>query len=84
MSKKQKLLEKLLQKPKDLRFSDLETILIYCGYELDRYNGSHAVFIKDGYPMLTIPRKDPVKSYLITQVLAAIEDIIEEKNEMEV
>lgn len=79
MSKKQKLLEKLLRKPKDLRFSELETILIFCGYVLDRYNGSHAVFIKDGYPMLTIPRKDPVKSYLINQVLTAIEDIIEEK-----
>lgn len=79
MSKKQKLLEKLLSKPKDLRFSELETILIFCGYELDRYNGSHAVFIKDGYPMLTIPRKDPVLSYLINQVLTAIEDIIEEK-----
>ena len=79
MSKKQKLCQKLLRKPKDLRFSELESILIFCGYKLDRYNGSHAVFIKDGYPMLTIPRKDPVKSYLINQVLTAIEDIIEEK-----
>ena len=79
MSKKQKLLKKLLRKPKDLRFLELETILVSCGYELDRYNGRHAVFIKDGYPMLTIPRKDPVKSYLIKQVLTAIEDIIEEE-----
>jgi len=79
VSKKQKLLERLLQNPKDLRFSELETILIFCGYVIDRYNGKHAIFIKDGYPVLTIPRTDPVKSYLIKQVLTAIEDIIEEK-----
>lgn len=79
MSKKQKLLERLLQKPKDLRFSELESVLLSYGYVLDRIKGSHAVFIKDGYPMLTIPRKDPVKSYLINQVLTAIEDLIDEK-----
>jgi predicted RNA binding protein YcfA (HicA-like mRNA interferase family) len=78
VSKTQKLCQKLLRKPKDLRFSELVTILNFCGYELDRTKGSHAIFIKDGYPILTIPRKDPVKSYLIKQVLTAIEDIIEE------
>jgi len=79
LSKKQKLLQKLLGKPKDLRFSELESVILWCGYTRDRTKGSHAIYIKDGYPMLTIPIKSPVLSYLIKQVLTAIEDLIDEK-----
>lgn len=78
MSRKEKLLRRLLGLPKDLRFDELEKILLWSGYTLDRTQGSHAMYVKAGYPTLTIPIKSPVKSYLIKQVLNAIEDDFEE------
>ncbi len=79
MSKKLKLLQRLLSEPKDLRFDELNRILELCGFEIDHMTGSHAIYTKPGCRSLTIPQKTPVKSYLIEQVLAAIEDCIDEQ-----
>ena len=78
MSKKQKLLQKLLRKPKDLRFEELERIIIMFGYRLDRSKGSHFSYLKDGRYPLVIPKHSPVKRNYINDVLNAIEDDIEE------
>ena len=77
MSRKEKRLKRLLGQPKNLRFAELERILLQVGYVRDRTRGSHAVYVKDGYPTLTIPVISPVKSYLVKQVLAAIEDLFD-------
>lgn len=79
MSRKEKLLRRLLDEPKDLRFEELEKIILWCGYVHDRTKGSHAHYSRDGYPPLTIPIKSPVKSYLIKQVLNTLEDDIEDR-----
>lgn len=63
------MLRRLLDLPKDLRFDELEKILLWSGYTLDRTRGSYAMYVKAGYPTLTIPISSPVKSYLIKQVL---------------
>ena len=78
MSKKQKLYQRLKDKPKNLRFAELEKIILDCGYVLDHTSGSHAIYTKPNSITLTIPRKTPVKSYLIYQVLNAIEDCLDE------
>lgn len=78
MSKKSKLFKRLLDKPKDLRFEELEKIILWCGYTRERTRGSHAHYFKEGYPPLTIPIHSPVKSYLISQVLDIMEDDIED------
>ncbi len=78
MSKKEKLYQRILGLPKDLRYEELDKVLIACGYELDRTNGSHAVYIKLDCNSLTIPRVTPVKSYLIRQVLMEIGEILED------
>jgi predicted RNA binding protein YcfA (HicA-like mRNA interferase family) len=78
LSKKTKLLERLLKNPKDLRFEELEKVILMCGYKFERSKGSHFIYGKNGYDILNIPRKTPVKSYLIKQVLSAVEDCIEE------
>lgn len=56
MSKKEKLIERLLRKPVDMRFDEARVILEYYGYTLDQKNqkGSHFVFFK-GDQILTIP-----------------------------
>lgn len=78
MSKKQKLCQRILSEPKDLRFEELEKVIIACGYVLDHTTGSHSIYVKLDSPTLTIPRKTPVKSYLIEQVLVVIGDCLEE------
>jgi len=74
LTKKEKLYKRILSKPKDLRFKELEKVLIDCGYICKHIKGSHAVFTKLDSITLTIPIKTPVKSYLIDQVLTAIEE----------
>ena len=79
MSKKKKLYQRILDKPKDLRFEELEKAVMDCGYILDHTTGSHAIYTKPDSVTLTIPHKTPVKSYLIDQVLNVIGDCLEEK-----
>ncbi len=44
MTKKEKLLLKILKRPKDMRFSDVRTLLIDNGYLNKRTKGSHFIF----------------------------------------
>lgn len=49
MSKKDKLIDRLLKKPKDFTFDEMESLLSYFGYELKQGGtGSGVKFIKDG------------------------------------
>lgn len=78
MSKKQKELARILSKPKDLRFEELDRILKHCGYFIDRIHGSHTYYVHLELCALSIPAKSPVKSCYIEQVLNVIEDYIED------
>ena len=57
MSKKEKLIQHLASLPATMRFSDVQKVLEWHGYELDRSNGSHFIFAKTGQPSITIPKK---------------------------
>lgn len=49
MIKKDKLIDKLLKKPKDFTFDEMESLLSYFGYQLKQGGtGSRVKFIKDG------------------------------------
>ena len=49
MSKKDKLIDRLLKKPKDFTFDEMASLLSYFGYELKQGGtGSGVKFIKDG------------------------------------
>ena len=78
MGRKEKLYQRILGLPKDLRFEELDKVLSSCGYTLERTRGSHAYYTKKNCNTLTIPRKTPVKSYLIQQVLTEIGDKLED------
>jgi predicted RNA binding protein YcfA (HicA-like mRNA interferase family) len=45
MSKRKKLLQKLRNNPKEATMQQLETLLGYYGFFLDRITGSHHIFI---------------------------------------
>lgn len=49
MSKKDKLIDRLLKKPKDFTFDEMESLLSYLGYEFKQGGtGSGVKFIKEG------------------------------------
>ena len=73
--KKQKLLQKLLSGTKNVRFTDAVAIAEAFGFQLDRINGSHHIFIHEEIPeLLNLQNfKGKAKPYQIKQMLQLIE-----------
>ena len=74
MGKKEKLIERLLKKPKDFTFDELVTLLSYFDYELKQgRTGSGVKFIKNGSnEVINFHRPHPngvLKSYIISQII---------------
>ena len=75
MSRKDKLLSKLLSKPKDFTYNELKTLLELIGYKEDnvgKTSGSAVRFINDKKHIIRLhkPHSDnTVKSYIIKMVI---------------
>lgn len=74
MSKKEKLIEKLLKKPKDFTYDEMESLLSYFGYELKQGgSGSGVKFIKEGSnDVINFHKPHPdgiLKRYVLDQVI---------------
>ena len=52
MSKKRKLLEKVLYGSRNIQFDDLVTLVEAFGFSLSRINGSHHIFTHPNIPEL--------------------------------
>lgn len=74
MSKLQKLLERIKNNPRTVRFEELDKILVGAGYERYQSRGgsSHYVYRKMGKMPITIPRKTPYvgEAYVRDVILA--------------
>ena len=73
MSRKEKLINRLLKKPKDFTFGERESLLSYFGYELKQGGtGSGVKFIKDGSnEVINFHKPHPngiLKRYVLDQV----------------
>ena len=75
MSKKRKLLEKVLSESKNLQFDDLVTLVEAFGFSLSRINGSHHIFTHPTIPELINLQNRNGKAipYQIRQFLILIE-----------
>jgi predicted RNA binding protein YcfA (HicA-like mRNA interferase family) len=75
MSKKRKLLEKVLSGSKNLQFDDLVTLVEAFGFSLSRINGSHHIFTHPTIPELINLQNRNGKAipYQIQQFLILIE-----------
>ena len=71
--RKQKLLDRLTNNPKDATFDDLRTLLFYEGFELERVTGSHHVFKKAGIRFVIPVHANRVKSVYVRRVIALIQ-----------
>ena len=81
MSKFEKLLQKIKQLDKNLRFDEVKKILLSYGYEFRFPHGgsSHATFRNPGYDSITIPTHEPIKSIYVLLIKEAIERIEEDE-----
>ena len=74
MSKKEKLVQAIVNNPTNVKFEELKKILESIGYTSINRGGSHYVFTQKGCPSLTIPYKRPVKVVYVKQVIQIIEE----------
>ena len=79
MGQKEKLIKKLLSKPKDFTFTEAETLLNYFDYvrsNKGKTSGSRVIFVKEGCHAILLhkphPQKD-LKTYQIKQLADYLE-----------
>ena len=82
MSQWDKLLGRILNLSKDMRFDELRKVLESCGYSMTAPKGgsSHYTFCKPGCMPITIPKHEPIKKVYVELVRNVIESE-ESKNE---
>ena len=61
MSKWDKLLMRISNLSKDIRFDELVLVMHDFDYRLDRIRGSHAYFIHSKHPNICVPKHEPIK-----------------------
>jgi predicted RNA binding protein YcfA (HicA-like mRNA interferase family) len=71
--RKQKLLDRLTNNPKDARFDDVRTLLLYEGFKLERITGSHYVFSTPDITLAIPVHANRVKSVYDKRVIKLIE-----------
>ena len=73
---KHKLLEKILAGSKNVRFSDMTSLVEAFGFRLSRINGSHFIFVHPEIPELVNlqEHKGKAKSYQVRQFLQLVEE----------
>lgn len=75
MSKWEKLITRISNLSKDLRFDELRKVLESCGYEMNAPRGgsSHYTFRKRGCMPITIPKHEPIKKVYVEMVRQVVE-----------
>jgi predicted RNA binding protein YcfA (HicA-like mRNA interferase family) len=80
MSKREKLLRRLLSKPKDFTFDEAVTLLRQLGYELDnkgKTSGSAVSFVSNQKHTITIHKPHPgniLKSYQVKHIIEELKN----------
>ena len=75
MSKWDKLIARICNLSKDLRFDELRKVLESFGYEMSvpRSGSSHYTFRKQGCLPITIPKHEPIKKIYVEMVRQVVE-----------
>ena len=71
--RKQKLLDRLTNNPKAVRFDDLRTLMFYEGFKLERIRGSHHIFSRPDMTIVIPVHANHVKSIYVRRVIALIQ-----------
>lgn len=85
MTKWDKLILRIRNLSKDLRFAELRKVLESCGYEMHAPRGgsSHYTFRKQGCRPITIPKHEPIKKIYVEMVRRIVESEAMENEDTE-
>ena len=80
-----KLITRICNLSKDLRFDELRKVLESYGYEMNapRSGSSHYTFRKQGCMPITIPKHEPIKKVYVEMVRQIVESEVENDEEAE-
>ena len=75
MVRKEKLIEKLRRNPKNVRFKDIDKLLLSLGFE-KRQRGSHATYILKEQGRITVPFRKPfILPVYVKEVLTLLDEL---------
>ena len=74
MTKRDKLLDKLKQRPNNVTFNDVRRVLENEGFELDRMSGSHHIFLKADIIFVVPSHRNRVKVRYVKRLIEIIEE----------
>ena len=85
MSKWDKLIARICNLSKDLRFNELRKVLESYGYEMNTPRGgsSHYTFRKQGCMPITIPKHEPIKKVYVQMVRQIVESEVQSDEDTE-
>ena len=85
MSKWDKLITRICNLSKDLRFDELRKVLESYGYEMyaPRSGSSHYTFRKAGCMPITIPKHEPIKKVYVEIVRQIVEGEVKNNEDVE-
>lgn len=85
MSKWDKLIARICNLSKDIRFNELRKILESYGYEMNspRSGSSHYTFRKRGCMPITIPKHEPIKKVYVEMVKIIVENEVGNNEDIE-
>lgn len=69
-----KIIEKMKRQPNGIKIAEIDKVLYYYGYTLDRQKGSHRQYINSRGDVITIKDENPVKAVYVKDVLNRIKD----------
>ncbi len=81
MGQKEKLISRLMSKPKDFTFQEAETLLRSMGYvrsEKGKTSGSRVMFVSDDHPQILLHKPHPRKELLDYQIKQLLEILEQE------
>ncbi len=85
MSKWDKLITRIYNLSKDLRFNELRKVLESYGYEMNtpRHGSSYYTFRKIGCQPITIPKHEPIKKVYVEMVRKIVENEVKKNEDVE-
>ena len=85
MPKWDKLITRICNLSKDLRFDELRKVLESYGYEMNapRSGSSHYTFRKQGCTPITIPKHEPIKKVYVEMVRLIVEGEVKNDEDVE-
>ncbi len=81
MGRREKLLAKIRNNPKGVRFEDLTKLLEWYGFELKRVKGSHHAYTRGCHNLIVPKRKPHLHSYVVKDALKILDELLEDEED---